>query len=139
MKFVSVNGRTPVQSLLRIVLRANRRKLLESLPPSSPTAITHATSVTATRGLNTQGTREGIMTTIQDTNRPGEPQCGRARSVIIGAAIRMVRTVGGAAFCRRRCKDAYLREIMLDRDTVHRLCGLLGVTSRSRQAGSSST
>jgi len=28
----------------------------------------------------------------------------------------------GNKFCTRRCKDAYLREIMLDRDTVYRWC-----------------
>jgi hypothetical protein len=40
----------------------------------------------------------------------------------------------GSKFCKRRCKDAYLREIMLDRDTVHRWCGLLRVISRRRVA-----
>ena len=34
----------------------------------------------------------------------------------------------GSKFCKRRCKDAYLREIMLDRNTVHR--GLFRVMSR---------
>jgi hypothetical protein len=38
----------------------------------------------------------------------------------------------GSKFCKRRCKDAYLREIRLDRDTVHRWCGLLSAISRSR-------
>jgi hypothetical protein len=38
----------------------------------------------------------------------------------------------GSKFCKRRCKEAYLREIMPDRDTVHRWCGLLGLGSRSR-------
>ena len=38
----------------------------------------------------------------------------------------------GSKFCKRRCKDAYLREIMLDRDTVHRWFGLLGEISRTR-------
>ena len=40
----------------------------------------------------------------------------------------------GSKFCKRRCKEAYLREIMLDRDTVHRWCGLLGVIPRSRSS-----
>jgi hypothetical protein len=40
----------------------------------------------------------------------------------------------GSKFCKRRCKEAYLREIMLDRDTVHRWCGLLRVISRSRSS-----
>jgi len=53
------------------------------------------------------------MTTIRDGN---------------GAA----RTRWGNKFCKRRCKDAYLREIMLDRTTVQRWCGLLGLISRSR-------
>ena len=38
----------------------------------------------------------------------------------------------GSKFCKRRCKDAYLREIMLDRNTLHSWRGLLGVISRSR-------
>ena len=33
----------------------------------------------------------------------------------------------GSKFCKRRCKEEYLREIMLDRCAVHRWCGLLGV------------
>ena len=33
----------------------------------------------------------------------------------------------GSKFCRRRCKGAYVREIMLARYAVHRWCGLLGV------------
>jgi len=33
----------------------------------------------------------------------------------------------GSKFCKRRCKDAYLREIMLDRCAVFRWCGLLVV------------
>jgi hypothetical protein len=37
----------------------------------------------------------------------------------------------GNKFCKRRCKDAYFREIMLDRTTVQRWWGLLGVISRS--------
>jgi len=36
----------------------------------------------------------------------------------------------GSKFCRRRCKEAYLREIMLDRDTVRRWRGLLGLGPR---------
>lgn len=35
----------------------------------------------------------------------------------------------GSKFCKRRCKQAYLREIMLDRDAVHRWCGWLGLIS----------
>jgi hypothetical protein len=38
----------------------------------------------------------------------------------------------GSKFCKRRCKEAYLREIMLDRNMVHSWRGLLGVISRSR-------
>jgi hypothetical protein len=40
----------------------------------------------------------------------------------------------GSKFCKRRCKDAYLSEIRLDRYAVHRWCGLLGVGSRSRSS-----
>jgi hypothetical protein len=38
----------------------------------------------------------------------------------------------GSKFCKHRCKDAYVREIMLDRETIHRWWGLLGMGSRSR-------
>jgi hypothetical protein len=34
----------------------------------------------------------------------------------------------GGKFCKRRCKDAFLREIMLGRGTVHDCCGLLGMS-----------
>ena len=40
----------------------------------------------------------------------------------------------GSKFCKRRCKDAHLREIMLDRHTVQRWCGLLGVIPRRRSS-----
>jgi len=38
----------------------------------------------------------------------------------------------GSKFCKRKCKEAYLREVMPDRDTVHRWRGLLGLGPRSR-------
>jgi hypothetical protein len=40
----------------------------------------------------------------------------------------------GSKFCKRRCKEAYLREIMLDRHTVQRWCGLLALGWRSRSS-----
>jgi hypothetical protein len=40
----------------------------------------------------------------------------------------------GSKFCKRRCKEAHLREVMLDRDAVHPWCGWLGVISRSRSS-----
>jgi hypothetical protein len=132
---------SPSGVFLRIVLRANRRKL--------PARACHASLLLRSqvlrrslrgRGLSTPGTREGIMTTIPDTNRPVRAAV-RSRQVCdhCGGPFGMVtHRWWGSKFCKRRCKDAYLREIMLDRDTVHRLRGLLGVTSRSRQACSSS-
>jgi hypothetical protein len=38
----------------------------------------------------------------------------------------------GSKFCRRTCKDAYLREVTLDRDTIRRWFGLR--VSRAGQA-----
>ena len=34
----------------------------------------------------------------------------------------------GGKFCKRRCKDAFVREIMLGRDTVHGCCGFVGMS-----------
>jgi hypothetical protein len=34
----------------------------------------------------------------------------------------------GGKFCKRRCKDAFLREIMLGRGTVHGCCGFQGMS-----------
>ena len=41
----------------------------------------------------------------------------------------------GSKFCRRRCKDAYLREIMLDRCAVLRWCGLVVIPVAHRSGG----
>ena len=38
----------------------------------------------------------------------------------------------GSKFCKRTCKDAYLREVTLDRDTIRRWFGLR--VSRAAQA-----
>jgi len=74
------------------------------------------------------------MTTILDGN--GAASTGmRSRQVCdhCGGPFGMVtHRWWGNKFCKRRCKDAYFREIMLDRPTVQRWCGLLGVISRSR-------
>jgi hypothetical protein len=133
---------SPSGVFLRIVLRANRRKLSARAYHASLLLRSHVLrrSLRA-RGLNTHGTREGIMTTIQDTDRPVRAAV-RARQVCdhCGGSFGMVtHRWWGSKFCRRRCKEAYLREIRLDRDTVHRLCGLLSVTSRSRQQACSSS
>ena len=41
----------------------------------------------------------------------------------------------GSKFCRRRCKDAHLREIMLDRCAVLRWCGLVVIPVAHRSGG----
>ena len=67
------------------------------------------------------------MRTIQYTSRPVKGVM-QARQVCdhCGAPFGLVRhRWWGARFCKRRCKDAYLREIMLARDTVYRWSGLL--------------
>ena len=69
------------------------------------------------------------MTAIQNTNCPvrGAVRSGQVCDHCGGPFGLVTHRWWGSKFCKRRCKDAYLREIMLDRDTVHRWCGLLGV------------
>jgi hypothetical protein len=128
---------SPSRVFLRIVLRANRRKLLASACHASLLLRSQVLRRPLRgRRLSTQGTREGIMTMIQDTNCPMRAVV-RSRQVCdhCGGPFGMAtHRWWGSKFCKRRCKDAYLREIMLDRDTVHRLCGLLGAISRSRSS-----
>jgi hypothetical protein len=48
----------------------------------------------------------------------------------------------GSKFCKRTCKDAYLREVALDRDTIRRWFGALSAQHKPlaarRRASSSS-
>ena len=125
----------PSRDLVRVVLRADRRKL---------SAATHHASLLLqsrvlprslqARRVSTHRTGEGIMTTIQDGD--GAARAGiRPRQVCdhCGGSFGMVtHRWWGNKFCKRGCKDAYLREIMLDRTTIHRWCGLLGLFARSR-------
>jgi len=118
----------PSRDLVRVVLRANRRKL---------SAGTHHASLLLqlrvlprslqARRVSTHRTGEGIMTTIRDGN--GAARTGmRSRQVCdhCGGPFGMVtHRWWGSKFCKRRCKDSYLREIMLDRNTVHRLLGVV--------------
>ena len=73
------------------------------------------------------------MTTIQDENRParGVMQSRQVCDHCGGLFGMVTHRWWGSKFCKRRCKDAYRREIMLDRDTVLRWCGLIGVISRN--------
>jgi hypothetical protein len=67
------------------------------------------------------------MTIIHDMNRTVSAAV-RPRQVCdhCGGPFGMVtHRWWGSKFCKRRCKDAYIREIMLDRNTLHRWCGLL--------------
>src|SRR5262249_37181199 len=112
----------PSREFLRAVLRGNRRKLsarachaalLLQLPVLSR-------SVQA-RHVGTQRTGEGIMTIRENANRPARDVV-RSRQVCdhCGGPFGMVtHRWWGSKFCKRRCKDAYLREIMLDRNAVH--------------------
>jgi hypothetical protein len=73
------------------------------------------------------------MTIREDANGPAR-EVVRSRQVCdhCGGPFGMVtHRWWGSKFCKRRCKDAYLREVMLDRNTVRRWCGLLGVISRN--------
>jgi len=42
----------------------------------------------------------------------------------------------GSKFCRRRCKNAYLRETMIDRYAIHRWCSLLDLPVAPGNGGS---
>lgn len=73
------------------------------------------------------------MNTIEHSNRSVN-RAGKPRQVCdhcSGTFGLVTHRWWGRKFCRRRCKDAYLREIALDRDTALRWCGLLGVISHS--------
>jgi hypothetical protein len=114
----------PSRDLLRVVLRADRRKLSAGADLASLLLQLRVLprSLQA-RHDSTHRTGEGIMT-IQDQNRPARGVM-RPRQVCghCGGPFGMVtHRWWGNKFCTRRCKDAYLREIMLDRDTVYRWC-----------------
>jgi hypothetical protein len=77
------------------------------------------------------------MTIIQVTNqsppaaRPARQRCDRCA----GPFGLVTHRWWGSKFCKRRCKQAHLREIMLDRRrTIHRWCGFLARISLGRQA-----
>jgi hypothetical protein len=68
------------------------------------------------------------MTIIQVTNqtvpaaRPARQRCDHC-----GGSFGLVtHRWWDSKFCKRRCKEAHIREIMLDRRTIHRWCGFLG-------------
>ena len=63
-------------------------------------------------------------------------EAGLANSAIIAAGHSGLVTHRwwGSKFCKRRCKEAHIREIMLDRRAIHRWCGLLARISLGRQA-----
>jgi hypothetical protein len=76
------------------------------------------------------------MTTTQLTN-PSVPAARRARQLCnhCGGPFGMVtHRWWGSKFCKRRCKEAHIREIMLDRRKIHRWCDLLGRSSLARSA-----
>jgi hypothetical protein len=130
MKFVLVNGRTPRSGvLLRIVLRADRRELpARSRQPQLLLRSGVLSRPLSVGPLSTQATREGLMTIIQVTNqtvpaaRPARQRCDHC-----GGSFGLVtHRWWDSKFCKRRCKEAHIREIMLDRRTIHRWCGFLG-------------
>jgi hypothetical protein len=76
------------------------------------------------------------MTIIQVTNqsapaaRPARQRCDRCS----GPFGLVTHRWWGSKFCKRRCKEAHLREIMLDRRrTIYRWCHLLARISLGRQ------
>jgi hypothetical protein len=75
------------------------------------------------------------MTIIQVTNQPAR----RARQVCdhCGGPFGLVtHRWWGSKFCKRRCKEAHIREkIMLANWTIHRWCGFLAGISLGRSLG----
>ena len=71
------------------------------------------------------------MTAIQDQNHPARTVThSRQACDHCGGPFGMVtHRWWGSKFCKRSCKDAYLREILLDRDIIHRWCSRLVVSS----------
>jgi hypothetical protein len=54
-----------------------------------------------------------------------QPQVCKHQCVHCGGRFGMVtHRWWGSKFCKRTCKDAYLREVTLDRDTIRRWFGL---------------
>jgi hypothetical protein len=72
------------------------------------------------------------MKTMQHTNARGAVRPRQACDHCGGPFGMVTHRWWGSKFCKRRCKDAHIREIMLDRDTLHRWCGLLALTPRPR-------
>ena len=116
MKFVLVNGRTPRSGvLLRIVLRADRRELpARSRQPQLLLRSGVLSRPLSAGPLSTQATREGLMTIIQVTNqtvpaaRPARQRCDHC-----GGSFGLVtHRWWDSKFCKRRCKEAHIREIM---------------------------
>jgi hypothetical protein len=77
------------------------------------------------------------MTIVRVTNEP-VPAAQRARQLCdhcSGPFGMVTHRWWGRKFCKRRCKDAHIRDIMLDRRrTIHRWCGFLARISLGRQA-----
>jgi hypothetical protein len=77
------------------------------------------------------------MTIIQVTNQSvPAARSARQRCDRCGGPFGLVtHRWWGSKFCKRRCKEAHLREIMLDRQrTIYRWCHLLARISLGRQA-----
>jgi|ERR1700722_8016103 len=123
---------TPSGVLLRIVLRVDRREL--SARPWHPSLLLRSRLLSrplSARSLRTRAMREGIMTIIEVSNQ-SVSAARRARHLCnhCGGPFGLVtHRWWGSKFCKRRCKEAHIREIMLDRRTIHRWCGLLASIS----------
>jgi hypothetical protein len=129
MKFVLVNGRYRVQSLsAHCAASPSAKATCESLPLVSPTAITTATPVTAkSRSQSSKNVRGH-----HDNNSEYYGPCERRRAD--ASSLRSLRRSirdGDPPLVGQQVLQAQvqLREITLDQDAVHRLCGWLGVIS----------
>jgi hypothetical protein len=75
------------------------------------------------------------MTILQLTNQPAR-RAGQLCSHCGGPFGLVTHRWWGNKFCKRRCKEAHVRDkLMLGRRTIHRWCGLLAGMLLGRSSG----
>jgi hypothetical protein len=135
MKFVLVNGRTP-NRFCALCCESIGESYLRDLSTRRSYCDHTCYLGHSRRSVSTQATREGLMTIVRVTNEP-VPAARRARQLCddcSGPFGMVTHRWWGRKFCKRRCKDAHIRDIMLD---VRRILGwhdLLAGISLSRSA-----
>jgi hypothetical protein len=137
MKFVLVNGRTlNPKSFCALCCESIGESYLRDLSTrcsycDHPCYLGHRRLAAFT-----QATRKGLMTIVRVTNEP-VPAAQRARQLCdhcSGPFGMVTHRWWGRKFCKRRCKDAHIRDIMLDIRRIHGWRDLLSGISLSRSA-----